>query len=346
MPDVSMASEPGFESSEAWFRAQLVDRRRRLAALPALREREDFRGLIREVDAALARLDRGSFGACERCHESIEGSRLIGDPLTRFCLDCLTDAQQRALERDLELAAAAQRALLPPEHVQAGAWEVAHRYRPLGLVSGDYCDVLRRAASDGTVHFVLGDVAGKGVAASIPMAHLQAVFRSLASADLPLADLAGRANRIFCEGVASNAYSTLLLGRLSADGLLEICNAGHCPPLLARASAVTRIDATGLPLGVFHDSTYETRCFTLEPGDSLLLYTDGLAEAVDPAGEPYGPERVEAFARRLNGRATARVLDDCLADLAAFQAGASRQDDLTLMIVRRKPCPTSTESRS
>ena len=337
MPNTSTAPEPGFESSEAWFRAQLVDRRRRLAALPELLERADFRGLIHEVDAALARLDRGSFGTCTACHGSIEGSRLLGDPLTRVCLDCLSDREQRALERDLELAAAAQRALLPKEHVQAGAWEIAHRYRPLGPVSGDYCDVSEPGATDGAVHFVLGDVSGKGIAASILMAHLQAVFRSLASTDLPLADLAARTNRILCAGVVSSSVSTLLLGRLSPAGELEICNAGHCPPLLTHAGEVTPIGATGLPLGLFGDSTYETRHFRLERGDALLLYTDGLSDAINMEGETYGSERVEAFARRLNGDPADRVLDECLDDLRTFQAGATSQDDLTVMFVRRRP---------
>jgi sigma-B regulation protein RsbU (phosphoserine phosphatase) len=339
MPDASTPQgpqpDPGFESSDAGFRAQLIDRRRRLAALPALRERHDVRSLLREVDAALARLDRGSFGICETCHGSIEEPRLAGDPLTRVCLDCLSDAEQRALERDLELAAVAQRALLPPEHVRAGEWEVAYRYRPLGPVSGDYCDVSRTGASAGAVHFMLGDVSGKGIAASILMAHLQAVFRSLASADLPLADLAGRANRILCQGVVSSSFSTLLLGRLSADGALELCNAGHCPPLLIRQGAITRVDATGLPLGVFRDSQYQTRRFRMERGDSLLLYTDGLSEAVNAGGETYGGERIDAFARGLNGHAAGRVLDACLDDLRAFQGGAAAQDDLTVMIARR-----------
>jgi sigma-B regulation protein RsbU (phosphoserine phosphatase) len=167
------------------------------------------------------------------------------------------------------------------------------------------------------------------------MAHLQAVFRSLASADLPLADLAGRANRILCEGVVSSSFSTLLLGRFSPDGALEICNAGHCPPLLIQRGEVTRVDATGLPLGVFADSQYETRRFRMERGDSLLLYTDGLSEAVNADGDAYGRERIATFARGLIGHAAGCALDDCLDDLQAFQGGAALQDDLTVMLARR-----------
>jgi sigma-B regulation protein RsbU (phosphoserine phosphatase) len=320
---------------DAGLRAHLVERRDRLAAVTGLRHRQDFRALLHEVDAALERLDSGTFGTCERCHDPIEPSRLIGDPLVRVCLECLSDSQRRALERDLESAAAVQQALLPAEHVHTRGWEIGHRYRPHGPVSGDYCDVLRPDTPDAAVHIVLGDVSGKGVAASILMAHLQAVFRSLASTGMPLAELAERANRILCEGVLSNAYSTLVLGRLWPDGTLEMCNAGHCPPLLARAGEVTPLPATGLPLGLFRESEYRVARFRLAKSDTLFLYTDGLSEATNGAGEPYGTRRVESLAWRLNGRPIGTALQECLDEIEAFCHGETAADDLTLMLVRR-----------
>jgi sigma-B regulation protein RsbU (phosphoserine phosphatase) len=316
-------------------RERLIDRRDRLAAIPGLSQRRDYRALLREVDSALERLDSGTHGTCERCHDPIERQRVLGDPLVRVCLDCLSDAQQRALERDLELAAVVQQALLPAEHVRADGWEIEHRYRPHGPVSGDYCDVLCSDAPDAPIHMILGDVSGKGVSASILMAHLQAVFRSLASLQVPVAELAERANRIFCEGIASNAFSTLLLGRLWPDGTLEMCNAGHCPPLLVRGDEVTPLAATGLPLGLFCESEFRVSRFRLAEGDTLFLYTDGLSEATNGAGEQYGMQRVEAIARRLNGRPAGRALQDCLDDLDVFSGDAASDDDLTVMMVRR-----------
>ena len=232
--------ETGFDPTGSYFREQMVDRRARLAAIPGLQERADFRALLRQVDSALERLDTGTYGTCESCFHPIEARRLLGDPLTQVCLGCLSETQQRALEHDLELAAVVQRALLPAEHVRVGGWEIEHRYQPLGPVSGDYCDVLRPETSNAPAHFILGDVSGKGVSASILMSHLQAVFRSLASLDLSVAGLVERANRIFCEGAVASAFSTLLLGRLAPDGNLELCNAGHCPPLLRRCRADRR----------------------------------------------------------------------------------------------------------
>ncbi|HXV77358.1 MAG TPA: SpoIIE family protein phosphatase [Candidatus Polarisedimenticolaceae bacterium] len=319
--------------SGAWFREQLLARRRRLADVPRRRE---FEALIGEVDAALERLDRGTFGACERCHDPIEARRLFGDPSTRVCLGCLTDAQQRALERDLESAAAAQRALLPRPLVSVAGWEIAHRYLPFGPVSGDYCDVLRPDPADGTTWFVLGDVAGKGVAASILMGHLQALFRALVTVDPSPAELARRANRILCEGVLAGAFSTLLLGRMRPDGEVEICNAGHEPARLVRRDGVTALGATGLPLGLFGESGYDTVRFRMAAGDCLLLYSDGMSEAVNGRGEAYGAKRLDAFVGRVNGDPAGSVLDQWLDDLDTFCADAARQDDLTVMLVRRR----------
>ena len=129
------------------------------------------------ANAALARMDEGTFGTCETCHDSVEKERLLSDPLIRFCLDHLTHEEQRALESDLELAARIQKGLLPPPEMSAAGWQVRYHYEPLGPVSGDYCDVLE---SDSGLLFLFGDVSGKGVAASMLMSHLHATFRSLA----------------------------------------------------------------------------------------------------------------------------------------------------------------------
>lgn len=274
-------------------------------------------------------------GRCERCHDPLDRGRLAGDPLSRVCLGCLTDTERRELERDLELAAVVQQRLLPPEHVHAAGWEIEHRYLPLGVVSGDYCDVLGTDGSDTPIHIVLGDVSGKGLSASILMSHLQAVFRSLVSPELPVAELARRANRILCERSPSGAFSTLLLGRLSPDGELELCNAGHCPPLLVRDGKAAPLAATGLPVGLFCDSEFGTKHLRLAKGESLFLYTDGLSETTNGRGETYGSRRVEAFARRLNGGPTSRALLECLQDLDAFRGNTPRSDDLTVMMIRR-----------
>jgi sigma-B regulation protein RsbU (phosphoserine phosphatase) len=290
-------------------------------------------GLLREVDAALARLDAGSFGVCETCQDPIESDRLMADPLVRYCLDHLTPAETQALQQDLDLAARIQVGLLPARELASGGWEIRYHYEPAGAVSGDYCDVVASSGRD--LFFVLGDVSGKGVAASLLMSHLQAIFRSLIATSLALTEILARANSLFCESTMAPYYATLVGGRAGASGEVELCNAGHPPALLVRQNGVVRIDATGLPLGMFCSSQFATRTLRMEKGDTLLLYTDGLSEARSPAGEEYGVERLARVAAGLSSESAEGVLRACLRDLASHVASGRKADDLTLMAVRR-----------
>jgi sigma-B regulation protein RsbU (phosphoserine phosphatase) len=316
------------------LRQQLVDRRQQLGqAVSIAGESLQVRNLIHEVDAALARMEMGSYGLCEVCHEPIEADRLISDPLARFCLDHLTPSQQRALESDLKLAAAIQKGLLPNPRFQLGGWEVAYHYQPAGIVSGDYCDLV--TAESGAFYFILGDVTGKGVAASLLMVHLQAMFRSLIPMGLPLPELVERASRVFCESTLPTHYATLVCGRAGAAGDVEICNAGHLPPLLIGKDRVLAIDPTGLPLGAFCDEQFATSRVRLGPGQSLFLYTDGLSEARDASGGMYGTDRIQGLALGRYGIRPQDMIEACLKDLAAFRKDVPGGDDLTLMAVCR-----------
>jgi sigma-B regulation protein RsbU (phosphoserine phosphatase) len=322
--------------TDSFLREQLVDRRQRLqSALTVSQQAGSLVALLNEVDSALARMEEGTYGLCESCHEPVETARLLADPLVRYCLDHLTPDQRRGLQEDLELAAQIQRELLPQQHSVFEGWQVSYHYKTLGPVSGDYCDVIAGANDGKDLFFILGDASGKGVAASMLMAHLHAIIRTLIATGSPLDQLVERASRIFCESTVSPYFATLVCGRARASGEIELCNAGHCPPLLVQPGKVTKFEATGLPLGLFCDGQYSTQTVTLGPGDSLLLYTDGLTEAGNVAGEEYGEERL----RRLTGeRHTLRaeaLVDACLKDLATFLAGMPLKDDLTLMAIRR-----------
>ena len=316
------------------LRQQLVDRRERLEqAVSVAGESLQVRDLIQEVDAALARMEAGTYGLCEVCHEPVETDRLITDPLTRFCLDHLTRNQQRALEEDLVLAARIQKGLLPSPHLQVSGWDVAYHYEPAGLVSGDYCDLVTEPS--GGFYFMLGDVTGKGVAASMLMVHLQATFRTLIPMGLPLRDLVERASRVFCESTLPTHYATLVCGRARASGEVEVCNAGHPPPLLLRQHDVLPIQPTGLLLGAFCDEKFATSRVLLAPGETILLYTDGLSEARNDSGGMYGAERILDLAHRGQGSTPRDLIDLCLKDLAAFRKNAQAGDDLTIMVVCR-----------
>jgi phosphoserine phosphatase RsbU/P len=319
---------------EPLLREQLIDRRQKLEnAANAFHRPMELTQLLKDVDDALRRMDFGTYGLCEVCHDPVETERLIADPLTRFCLGDLTPREQRALEEDLELASHIQNGLLPPRTQQIDGWEVCYHYQPAGAVSGDYCDLIRGA--DQSLHFILGDVSGKGVAASMLMAHLNAMFRTLISIDLPLEQTVERASRVFCESTLPTQYATLVCGRANTKGEVEICNAGHLPPLLIQNNQVTSIAATGLPVGVFCSESFSVNRVQMEKGDTLFLYTDGLSETRDGFDNEYGAERLQRLLSDNPQAAPEALVSLCRHDLHTFAEGKLPGDDLTIMAITR-----------
>ena len=316
------------------LREQLLHRRQTLeksmAGSPAGAE---LIGLLQQVDQALERMDGGTYGICQLCHESIEPERLAADPLTCFCLDHLPPAEQRALEHDLELARQIQRGLLPKPDARLDGWQVSYHYRPAGLVSGDYCDVVDAGARG--LYFMLGDVSGKGIAAAMLMANLHALFRALVSAGLPLGELVTQASRAFCETTLASHYATLVCGHALSSGDMELCNAGHLPPLHVHAGRVVEVPSTGLPLGMFCSQEFSLSRVQLQMGDTLLLYTDGLTEAEDGSGAAYGQERLSRLAASNCQALPKGLLATCLNDLDSFRGAAPLHDDLTVMAISR-----------
>lgn len=322
-------------TTEAFLREQLLDRRQRLEALMGgLKGADELARLLREIDSALARMDAGSYGVCEICHEPMEET-LACDPLLRYCLDHLTAEQRNALDRDLQLASQIQKEMLPERHAHYDSWEIFYHYQPLGPVSGDYCDVVSGTSNGQPLFFALGDASGNGVAASMLMARLHAIFRTLIGYPLPLHEIVGRASRAFRESALSPYYATLVCGRANSSGEIEICNAGHCPPLLLRNGEVAPIEATGVPLGLFSEIVYSCEVLRLEPGDCLFLYTDGLSEAHDPAGEEFGESRLPHIVPQCRLFAPRELVGACLQELERFLAGAPLADDLSVMVIRR-----------
>jgi sigma-B regulation protein RsbU (phosphoserine phosphatase) len=273
---------------------------------------------------------------CEVCAGELSQDRLRVGPLKRVCLDCLSDDQRRALEHDLDVAAQIQARLLPARNFTFGRWQIHYHYQPLGPVSGDHIDLIRPDRTGKALHFLFGDVSGKGVAASILMANLQALFRSLVSQELSLPAIVNRANALFHESTAANSYATLVAGRLNGGGRLELINAGHNPPLLVRDGSVSLLAARAMPLGLAGRTRYESQVLRLEPQDLLFLYTDGLSEALNGAGEEFGAVRLEGTLAGLRGRTAREVVAAVLGQVQAFQSGTPQVDDVTAMAIRRR----------
>ena len=310
---------------------QLEERKRRLeTAIAQMPGDASLEGLLREVDAALERFSAGTYGLCDTCHDSVERDRLLADPLIRYCLDHLTEQQREALQRDLDLASELQRSLLPEANLKFEGWETSYHYAPAGPVSGDYCDL---HPFDGQLYFMLGDVSGKGVAASMRMTQIHALFRSLIRMGLPLAEIVRHINSFLCGSGLAGQYATLVCGRAGPGGDIELFNAGHLPVIAVQQGGVRLHESTGVPLGMFFEATFTSAHLQLCGGDMLFLYTDGLSEARGDDGE-YGIDRVKSLVGRQVSSSAAGVISACLEDLRGFASASPAMDDVTLLAIR------------
>ena len=241
--------------------------------------------------------------------------------------------EKERIERELELAATIQRQILPRELPTVPGLEIAARNRPTRQVGGDYFDLF--PLSGGRLAFVVADVSGKGVPAALLVSTVHAAVHLQIDDAKTVADLIGRLDRHLQRYAATRKFLTAFFGLLETDtGRLQYVSAGHNPALLRRTSG--RLDplrATGVPLGMFPNASWKEESVTLEPGDLLCVYTDGISEALDAADEEFGLERLgqlletDAAAEKLCGS-----VFDAVAD---FAADVPQYDDQTLLLVRR-----------
>jgi sigma-B regulation protein RsbU (phosphoserine phosphatase) len=197
-------------------------------------------------------------------------------------------------------------------------------------MSGDYLDLIRLGGS--RVGVAVGDVAGKGLPAALLMSNLQAAVRSLAPDAAAPRHLISRVNHVVSANMPSCKFITLFYGVLEGH-TLTYTNAGHNAPILMRANGrVERLDCGGVVLGVFPNWAYEETQVNLYPGDRLLLFSDGITEAEDGAGEPFGEDRLQWLARKNASLDAAQLRGRIMSEVSEF-AGESFQDDATLLVL-------------
>ena len=265
------------------------------------------------------------------------------------------EAERRA-EHEVEIAKEVQRQLLPAGAPTLPGLACAAECIQAKSVGGDYYDFVELGAE--RMAFVLADVSGKGIAAALLMANLQATLRSqyAGGADDP-ARMLERANRLFFASTPGNRYATLFLAEFNqATRELRYVNCGHVPPVLARAGgAVETLDATGTVIGLFEDWFGESAATVLEPGDTLVVCSDGVTEALSNDEEEYGEDRLRDVVAARRGLAVPELLAGLRTSVQQF-AGVVQSDDLTLLVARAtpssapaaeaaaSPSPTSRES--
>lgn len=318
---------------------QLRNRKNQLESLVrSVDDPHDILRVLEQVDAVLDRIKTGTYGECSVCHTSIDDEQLEDNPLAEYCLCHLDDAQQTLLGQDLGAAWRIQAALLPCPDLATAYWESHYRYQPHGAVSGDYCDLIPRGDD---LHFVVADVSGKGVAAAIVMSHLSAILRAMIRAGASVPEQLARANGILRESAFDSHYATIVVGKLSPGGEVEMLNAGHCPPLLLQESGVTPLAASGPPVGLLDldEAAHAVQHVEIQPGESLFLYTDGVIEAMNEEGDDFGLDRLIHAATLLRGAPPRQLVSGALDHLRAFLRSTPRNDDLTALALRRVPHP-------
>jgi serine phosphatase RsbU (regulator of sigma subunit) len=250
----------------------------------------------------------------------------------------LVEVQERIISRDLEQAAVIQQRLLPHEAPKVPGFDLAGHNLPCRTVGGDYFDFF--PYPDGRIGLVLGDVSGKGMPAALLMTALKGGVQVLLTDppdDVPV--LMSRLDRVVAANFPRNRFVSLFFGLLdSATGDMIYCNAGHNPPLLARANGtIERLPSCGTILGIFPDLGYEVKSCRLERGDTLTLFSDGVTEELSPTGEEYGEARLTDLVLKGLGAGATELVDEIRAAVLAWAAGAPAADDITVLIARRNP---------
>jgi len=249
------------------------------------------------------------------------------------------DAVERArLAEDLKVARRIQVALLPKELPDIEGYELFATNTASRGVSGDFYQVVVRPDSNACV-LLLADVSGKGMAASLLAAILEAASANPIARGRPLEEVTTWLNGYLEQRTPAERFATAFLAELSiGSGGLRYTNAGHNPGLLLRASGdVETLGRTGIPLGLMRSSTYSANEVALEPGDRLILYTDGITEAMNPSDEEYGMQRLIDACLRASQQSAEELAATIDSDLEKFVAGETFADDRTLVLLRRLP---------
>jgi serine phosphatase RsbU (regulator of sigma subunit) len=244
--------------------------------------------------------------------------------------------QQERLERELQLAMEIQQRFQPTAPPSVPGYELQGISFPCYEIGGDYYDFIQR--EDGRLVIALGDVSGKGTAAALLMSSLHASIHAQTGSHDTLVETISAVNRYLADNIPSNRFVTLFYAELDPDsGAVSFLNAGHNPPLIVHAAGtVEQLASGGLPLGIKADADYREGRTTLQLGDVLVIYSDGVTEAASPSGEEFGPTRLYEVVSRNVDASAAGIRDRIESALTKFSQGTQAADDITLVIVKRQ----------
>jgi sigma-B regulation protein RsbU (phosphoserine phosphatase) len=252
---------------------------------------------------------------------AVDGARLYRETLER--------ARQ---EHELKIAAEIQRALAPERQHKGADFEIAAASVPCRAIGGDFFDYFD--LPNAAFGFALGDVSGKGPPAALLAAEIQGILAAHSYSGSTPANTLSRVNDVLTRRPIDSRFVTVWYGVLSSAGCLTHCNAGHNPPLLVGRSGLRRLERGGLIVGAFKQATFEEETVQLDPGDVLVVFSDGITEALNTDGEEFGEERLLSCVKANPELTPTALLERLLDAVHQFTTGAVQNDDLTLLVLR------------
>ena len=252
---------------------------------------------------------------------AIENARLYREKL-----------EKARMEQEMRIAAEIQQALLPKPRASLGFVEAAAASLPCRSIGGDFFDYLDEPGT--SFGFTLGDVAGKGPPAALMSALMQGMYASQAMyADGPAAAVTNM-NKALCRRGLESRFVTMMFGHINADGRMVYCNAGHNPPLVVGKTGVRRLEAGGPVIGLLEFAPYDQESVQLVPGDTVVIFSDGVSEALNSAGEEFGDPRLQAAVLDAGLVAAQALVEHIISAVRGFTRGAAQSDDITVMVIR------------
>lgn len=286
------------------------------------------------IDTCLHKIEEGTFGICEVCHAPVDSELLQMDYTATVCLGHYSETELRQLEGELEMSQVIQRAVMPQRVPFIAGFDIAAFSRPAQIVGGDYFDFLQ--FKDGTHGLVVADVSGHGVSAGMLVTSLQMAFHTLASENSSPSAVLERINHIYIHNINFSTFVTVFFASLNPNTkVLSYANAGHNPPLIYRPSTNETIwlRPTGAAVGLMEYFNVRPASVQLMVGDIVLLYTDGITEAINPQGdEQFGLERLAEVIRQNEDLPAEGLTNKVRQALNDFTLGSLPADDITLVV--------------
>lgn len=275
----------------------------------------------REKGQLLSQATRGALDTlASEAGVAIENARLYRETL-----------EKARIEHELRIAAEIQRSLLPLGKREGTFFQAMGASLPSRSIGGDFFEYTDM--DDGAIGVILGDVAGKGPAAALLTAKIQGLF-SAQSGDGSPASAMKLVNNGLLKRQIDARYATVFFATLTPGGTLTYCNAGHNPPVVVRPSGVGQLASGSVPVGLFSSATYSDERIQLEPGDVLVIYSDGVTEALNLAGDEFGDDRLATELMKTRTAPLPDILQGVITAVQAFAGGASQSDDVTVLVAR------------